>query len=202
MLLMALSPVIGTLVAWGWFGETLSLVQIAAILVAMGGVAWVVSEGDADETSSPAEQRGVAVGVLCGLGGATGQALGLILSKRGMVGAFPSLSATLIRMAVSTVLIWVLALLKGQVGSARGALQDRRAWLYLMGGVVTGPLLGVWLSMVAVQHAQVGVASTLMSLSPIVLLFLSGWVFSEKITWRAVAGTFVALVGASTLLLT
>jgi drug/metabolite transporter (DMT)-like permease len=202
MLLMTLSPVISALLAWGWFGETPLPFQIVAILVTMGGVAWVVSEGDANQTSSATDRRGMVVGALFGVGGAAGQALGLILSKQGMVGAFPSLSATLMRMVASTVAIWLLALIRGQVGTARKSLQDRRAWLHLVGGVVTGPVLGVWLSMVAVQYAHIGIASTLMSLSPIVLLPLSRWVFSEKITSRAIVGTFVALLGASTLLLT
>lgn len=200
MLLMTLVPVVSALLAWAWFGEMLIPLQIVAILVTMGGVAWVVSEGDG-ETPSARDRREVVVGVLFGIGGAAGQAVGLILSKQGMVGAFPSLSATLMRMFASAVVIWLLALVRGQAGAAYKSLQDRQAWLPLMAGIVTGPVLGVWLSMVAVQHAHVGIASTLMSLSPIALLPLSRWVFSEKITSRAVIGTLVALLGTSTLLL-
>ena len=164
MLLMTLTPVISALLAWGWFGEVLRPGEIAAMLVTMAGVAWVVSESRAEQAVETADRRSLALGVLLGLGGATGQALGLILSKQGMAGGYPALPATVIRMIASTVAIWLLALVRGQIGTARQALRDRQAWGYLVGGVVTGPILGVWLSMVAVQRANVGIASTLMSL--------------------------------------
>jgi drug/metabolite transporter (DMT)-like permease len=56
--------------------------------------------------------------------------------------------------------------------------------------------------MVAVQSAQVGIASTLMSLSPIIMIPLDRWVFHSHVSARSVAGTVVALAGASIILLT
>jgi drug/metabolite transporter (DMT)-like permease len=44
MLLMTLVPVISTLVAWGWLGETLHPVEMGAVLLTVSGIAWVVSE--------------------------------------------------------------------------------------------------------------------------------------------------------------
>jgi drug/metabolite transporter (DMT)-like permease len=38
MLMMTLAPVVSTLVAWGWLGETLHPVEIGAILLTVGGV--------------------------------------------------------------------------------------------------------------------------------------------------------------------
>ncbi len=40
-------------------------------------------------------------------------------------------------------------------------------------------------------------ASTLMSLSPIILIPVSHFMYKEKITWRAVVGTLVAIGGAA-----
>jgi drug/metabolite transporter (DMT)-like permease len=58
-----------------------------------------------------------------------------------------------------------------------------------------GPFLGVWLSLIAIQRTEVGVASTLMGLSPIFLLPIGYLVFSERFGWRAVSGTMIAMVG-------
>ena len=200
MLLMTLSPVFSALLAWVCFGETLFWFEIVAVIVTVGGVAWVVSDTPSSQTA-PVDRRQVVLGVLFGLGGAVGQSVGLILSKQGMAGGFAPLSTTLIRLVVAAVAIWLLALLRGQVGGARRALQDRRSWAFLAGGVVTGPVLGVFLSMVAVQRAHVGIAATLMSLSPIMLLLLARWFLAEKVTSRAVSGTIVALAGATALLM-
>jgi len=202
MLLMTLVPVISTLLAWGWLGETLHPVEIGAVLLAVGGIAWVVSEGQ-QAHGAPAESRKrYILGVLLGLGGALGQALALVTAKQGLTGDFPSLSATLIRMLVASGVIWLLPLVRGQVGATWRALGDKETWPSLVGGSLTGPFLGVWLSMVAVQRAQVGIASTLMALSPIILIPLDHWIFRERISLRSVAGTVVALAGATVIFLT
>ena len=202
MLLMTLAPVISTLVAWGWLGETLHPAEIGAVLLAVGGIAWVVSERQQTQGASVESKRQYALGVLLGLGGALGQALGLVTAKQGLAGDFPSLSATLIRMVVATGVIWLLTLARGQVRATWPALGDKKARLFLVGGALTGPFIGVWLSMVAVQHAHVGIASTLMALSPIILIPLGHWIFHEQISRRSVAGTVVALAGATIIFLT
>jgi drug/metabolite transporter (DMT)-like permease len=201
MLMMTLAPVISALVAWGWLGETLSPVEIAAILLTVGGIAWVVSEGNQGQENSVESRKQYGLGVLFGLGGAIGQALGLVLAKQGLVGDFPSLSATLIRMLVATGALWLITLVRGQVTETWQALKDREAVTSVIGGSLTGPFLGVWLSMVAVQRAHVGIASTLMAMSPIMLIPLTHLIFGERISPRSIAGTVVALAGATIIFL-
>ena len=196
MLLMTLTPVIGALLAWVFLNETLSLLEISAIIVTMGSVAWVVSE-QRNSNSVGGNPRNYVVGVLCGIGGASGQALGLILSKRGMVGDFPALSASLMRLTTASVVIWLWALIQGQVRPTIEGLRNKRARWAIVGGTVAGPFIGMTLSLAAVQLAPVGIASTLMSLSPVLLLPLAYWIFKERITQRAIVGTVVAMVGVA-----
>ena len=205
MLLMTLAPVIGTLLAWIFLGETLSLLEISAIIVTMSSVAWVVSEqrnsNSVDGTCPVVQVQGnptdYAIGVLCGIGGASGQALGLILSKRGMVGDFPALSASLMRLSVASTVIWLWALIQGQLRPTVEGLRARRARRAILGGTLVGPFIGMTLSLAAVQLTQVGIASTLMALSPVILLPLAHWSFKERITQRAIVGTVVAMVGVA-----
>jgi drug/metabolite transporter (DMT)-like permease len=204
MSLMTLAPVIGAVLAWVWLGETLHLVETGAVALTIGGVAWVVSERQAAPAQeSPAgDGRQYTLGVLLGVGGATGQALGLVLSKKGLSEDFSSLSATLIRMLVAVVAIWLFALVQRQAGETLGALRDKKALWFTAGGAFTGPFVGVWLSMLAVQHAHVGIASALMASSPIALIPLGYWIFDERISPRSVGGTIVALVGVTIIFLT
>jgi len=76
-------------------------------------------------------------------------------------------------------------------------LRDINATSALFGGAFLGPFIGVWLSLVAVKYAHVGIASTLMALPPVFLIPLSRLIFKEKITLRAVIGTGVALMGVT-----
>ena len=68
-------------------------------------------------------------------------------------------------------------------------------------GALVGPLLGVSASLFAVQHAEIGVASTLMALPPVIVLPISYFVFKEKIGWQAIAGTILAIIGVAILFL-
>jgi drug/metabolite transporter (DMT)-like permease len=202
MLISTLVPVISALVAWGWLGETLNLAEMGAVLLTVGGLAWVVAERQPEQGGSVESKRQYALGVLLGLGFALCQALGLVIAKQGLVGDFPSLSAALIRMVVATGVIWLLTLARGQVGATWPALRHKKARFFIAGGALTGPFVGVWLSMVAVQRAHVGIASTLMALSPIILIPLGHWIFREQISPRSVAGTVVALAGATVIFMT
>ncbi len=206
MVLMTLVPVISTVAAWVLLGETLLPIEMIAILITVGGIAWVVLEREperpAEDGDDKERTRNRVLGVLLGIGGATGQALGLVAAKRGLVGDFPALSATVIRMIVAAAIIWLLTLFRGQVGPTWQALRDKRTRLLLLGGAFIGPFIGVWLSLIAVRTAPVGIASTLMALSPIMLIPFDHWIFDETITTRSIAGTVVALGGAAVIFLT
>jgi drug/metabolite transporter (DMT)-like permease len=95
--------------------------------------------------------------------------------------------------------MWSLALAQKQVGLTGRVLRERRTMFLIAGGALTGPTLGVWLSMVAIQYAPVGIASTLMALPPVILIPLERWLFHERVSPRAVVGTGIALAGAAAL---
>jgi drug/metabolite transporter (DMT)-like permease len=54
---------------------------------------------------------------------------------------------------------------------------------------------------VAVQNAPIGVASALMALPPVLLLPIGYFVFGERFSWQAIAGTLVAVTGVMILFL-
>ncbi len=198
MLMMALAPVLGAVIAWIFLHETLALQEIIGITVTLAGILVVIGERRATEagTAATTDRRRYVIGLLCGFGGALGQAGGMILSKIGLAGDFPALSGTLIRLATAVVVIWVITIVRGQVASTYRTLRERpRAFQLLAGGTVLGPVMGVWLSLVAVQNANIGVASTLSSLTPIFLIPISYFMFKERATKQAVVGTVIAIVG-------
>ncbi len=202
MLLMALSPVMGAALAWLLLGETLSDWEILGMALAIGGVAWVVTDRRNGNSIPDRAPRAYLIGVLFGLGGALGQALGLIFSKEGLHGDFSALSGNVIRLIAATITIWAFTIVGGQASNTLTALRAKPGALRtIMGGAVAGPFLGVWLSLIAVQNAPVGVASTLMSFPPILLIPLGWLIFKERITQRAVAGTVLALAGVAVLFL-
>lgn len=198
-LLLSLAPIFGAIIAWVVFGETLSILQISGILLALGGIAWVVTSHREGADSPKGHLR---QGVIFGILSALGQAVGFVLSKQSMAGGFAPFQANAIRMLAAAVFVWVWALTDGQARTIFESVkaQPRSLWLIALGALI-GPVLGVSSSLLSVQHIKVGVASTLMALPPVIVLPISYFVFKEKIAWQGVAGTFLAIAGVAVLFL-
>jgi drug/metabolite transporter (DMT)-like permease len=198
LLLLSLAPVFGAAIAWIFFGQTLNLLQIVGMVVTLGGISWVVmtrSQGG-NENVRTVTGRGVLFGTLAALG----QATGLVFSQQGMTAGFSPFAGTLIRMLAAVVTLWITAAFQRQAGSTVKAMHLRPAALrWVAFGALFGPVIGVSLSLLAVQHIEIGVASTLMALPPVFMLPISYFVFKERFGWQAVVGTFIAMAGVALL---
>ena len=197
LLVTMLAPVFGALLAWQFLGEVLRPLEVAAIALTLAGVAWVVAErteGQSRLASVPAYRRAV----LLALGSAVAQSLHLVLVKEGLSDGFPAISAALIRMTVATIVLWSAAFVSRKALPTLHYLRadPRAAWIIAVGTLI-GPFMGIWLSLIAVQAERVGVAATLMSLTPVLSLPVMRLVFRERISRQAVLGTFVALAGVA-----
>lgn len=209
MLVMALAPVFATILAWLFLDETLTTQQLIGIVIAVAGIAWVVSErtvyrkkkNDTDaDNPTPPDTRTYLLGLLFALGGSLGQAGGLVMSKQGLTNDFLPLSGNLIRLIAAAATIWLFTLFRGDAIAGFRRLRDNpRAFRQMLGGTIMGPVIGVWLSLVAVQRAPVGIASTLIGLTPIFLLPVSYVIFRERISLRAIVGTVMAMAGTALL---
>ena len=200
MLMMSLAPLMSAGLAWVFFGETLTGTQMLGVLVTLGGIAWVILRRRSSENTqvcSPVQ------GVLFGLGAATGQAVGYVLSKQGLTDGFSPIAGNSIRMLAAVIMLWGLASIQGKTKETINSVREKPKVLgWLAMASFTGPVLGATLSLFALQHTQVGIASTLIALPPVFLLPISWIVFKEKFDWGAVLGTLVAIGGVALLFLT
>ena len=202
VLLLSMAPIFGATLAWIFLGERLTAAEIGAMILALGGVTWVVLERSRGTGAQEIQSRNYVLGILFGLGAALCQAANLVIAKPGLAGGFSALSGTMIRMSVAAVVIWVWSAVIGEAGrTIRKVCADGLAARALLGGAIAGPFLGVWLSMIAIQSSRVGIASTLMAMTPVLSLPLVRIVFHERVTPRAVVGTLVAMGGVAAMLL-
>ncbi len=199
-LMMAVVPVISALMAWVFLNEFLTWIEILGIALTVSGIIWVVLERK-NNGEAPLDKRKYLFGLLFAFGGALGQATGLVLAKKGLEGNFSSLSAVLLRMLIAMSTLWVLTILSGQARPTLRALTNPRLVRIIAIGTLIGPVIGVWLSLVAIQDAYVGIASTLMALTPIAVLPFVHLVFKEEVSKRAILGTLVAMAGVAVLFL-
>jgi drug/metabolite transporter (DMT)-like permease len=206
VLLMAMAPIFSVIAGYLILGEVLGPWNLLGIIVTLSGVTWVILEKEIHTNESPLPARQKAYGILCGLGGAVGQGLGLVISKYGMLvaggrgtGPLNTLSATLIRMTVAAAFVWIMVFVSGRLPRVLRATRETRAIGQTLAGAVTGPFIGVWLSMVAVTYAMAGVAATLMSLMPVLVIPILWLLYRQKTSLRGIAGAVVAVVGVAIL---
>ena len=208
-LLLSLSTVFSVLEAWLIFGETLRLAQIIGIALTLSGIFWVILERGlqsptADRRSDEASRSTPSLsGIFFGVMGALGQATGLVFSRQGMLGDFSPISGNVIRMFAAVIALWLVAALQKQAGGTLQALRAHPSAIKLLAlAALLGPVIGVSLSLLAVQNTAVGVASVLTSLAPIFMLPLGHFFFKERLGWQPIVGTFIAMAGVVLLFVT
>ena len=201
MLIFALNPILATVLAWVFMGESLSSVQLLGMLTTLVGVSWVLFERN-NPTQQSLSSKEYAIGILLGVVAAAGQAGGSVTAKLGLYGDFPALSGQVMRVGSAAVTMWILAAVSRKVKDNFAILkQELMAVKHLLLASFLGPVMGVFFSLVALQNSEVGVASTLMSLQPIFLIPIGFFFFKEKISWRAAVGTVITIIGVAIIFL-
>ena len=194
MLLMSLVPMFTAIFGFIIMGERLSISDVAGMSLTMSGVMLVVSQRQSRGNEKP--QRLPVKGILLGLCGALGQAGGLVLSKYGM-GAYNAFAATQIRVIAGASAFIIIFSAIGWWPKVMAAFKDRGGIARMSLGTFFGPFLGVSFSLLAVQNTQAGVAATIMSITPILMIAPAAMIFKERITLRAVIGAVVAVAGVA-----
>lgn len=200
MLLMALAPPMTALIGWMVLGETLSSKSWIGMILTISGIALVVLKRHTAEESNGGFRKVKFTyplwGILLGLGGAAGQAIGLVLSKVGMQG-YDSFASTQIRVIAGIAGFAFLFTVMGFWKHAFLALSKRKPMLQLSLGAVFGPFLGVSFSLIAIKYADTGIAATIMALVPVLIIPPSVILYKEKVTFKEVGGAILAVAGVA-----
>ncbi|MEZ4388253.1 MAG: DMT family transporter [Candidatus Krumholzibacteriia bacterium] len=205
MLAMASAPVFTVLVAWVLLGEALDLLAIVGILVVMGGVMLAVLGKDPGGGRFANPDRALLRrGYLLALVAAAGQGLGSAFVKLGMAGgAVPvdPLSATFVRMAFAWAAYWICVVPRHDLRALLRPLRDRRGAAALAVATFFGPYVSVYISILAIRHAEAGVAQVLLGTVPIFVLLPAWLVYRDRPTVLALVGVVVAVAGGAILFL-
>ena len=201
-LFMTLAPLAAALMAWATLGQEMQPISILAMLVTLAGIAIsVLGRGEHHKVSLKLPTGGV----LYAIGAAVCQGIGLVLSKIGMDhyqrDCMPDwmipFSANFFRCLAGIIGFTLLLYFREGLHPLREALHDKKGMGVATATTVFGPFIGVGFSLMAVQYTEAGIASTLMALTPVIIILPSYWLFHQPISWKAVAGAVVSVVGVS-----
>lgn len=208
-LFMTLAPPSAALAGMFVLGERMSFYAIIGMFVTMFGIGLSIvgRGGSADgklHLSLPLK------GVLFGIGAGVGQGVGLVFSKLGMDYYMQQIdpddsmavlmvpfASTQIRAIVGVFGFLVILLYTRQGRSLIRSVKDGKAMWLATGGTIFGPFLGVSFSLMAVQYTEAGIASTLMALTPIIILAPAYFIFKQKVTLKEAIGAMISVVGVA-----
>ena len=207
-LFMTLAPIAAAFSGWAILGEKMSLQAVAGMLVTVSGIGLsVLNKGGGKHRLS---LKLPLKGVLFGIGAGVGQGVGLVLSKVGMnyyeqsipmggdvsAGLMP-FASTMIRAITGFVGFFVILLFQKKLSSLLAAAHNRKGMNAALWATFAGPFIGVSLSLMAVQYTEAGIASTLMALTPIFILWPSSFLFGQRVTVKEIIGAVISVVGVS-----
>lgn len=200
IIMMALVPVLSSVLAFFFLNEVISYLGMFGMLLTIVGILIVVLEKNQNAKNNISINK---LGIFYGFLGALGQASGLIFAKFAFQGGdLNGFSASFIRLfSASLIILPLAATFRRYKNPVRIYSKDSYSRKVILIGTIFGPVLGITLSLVAIEYTKVGIASTLMATMPIIMLPISRFYFKEKLEWKAIIGAFVAVVGAAIIFL-
>jgi drug/metabolite transporter (DMT)-like permease len=194
MLIMTLVPPMTAFFGWLIMGEKLSPLNFVGMTITFTGIAMAIfSRPNRNERFT---MKLAPAGVLYALGGALGQALGLVLSKFGMKDYDP-FSATQIRIIAGIFGFGLLVSVLRRWKSVAAATRDSKGMKALSIGAFFGPFLGVSFSLLSIKYAKAGIAATIMALTPVFILLPAVILKKEKVTVQEVIGAILSVCGVA-----
>ncbi len=196
IIIMALVPALSTVLAYFFLDEVIANIGLLGMILTIAGILTVVLEKNNTKKNYPAFNK---LGIFYGFLGALGQASGLIFAKFAFEGGeLNGFSASFIRLfSASLIILPLAATFRRYKNPFRIYPQNYSVTKSIFIGTVFGPVLGITLSLIAIEHAKVGIASTLMATMPVIMLPISGFYFKEKFGWKAIVGAMVAVIGTA-----
>jgi len=199
MLLMSLTPAMSAILAYYFLGERIVMLGIIGMIIALFGIVLVVF--DRKEKDASHSKRGL--GIVYGILGAFGQAVGMIFAKLAFEESnINGFLATFVRLFAAAILILPVSILlrryKNPITLYRS---DTKGLALTFGGTFFGPFLGITLSLISIASTSVGIASTLMATVPVIMLPIGKFVFKDQINLKAIIGAVIAVAGVAILFL-
>lgn len=208
-LFMTLAPPMAGIAGWMMLGESMSWHSWLAMAVTLTGIAIsILARGGENHKLT---LKLPLKGVLFGIGAGVGQGVGLVLSKIGLehyAEAIPAeapssittmmpFAGTYIRAVAGFAGFFLILALMKQLPQVGKAIHDKKGMLFAGLTTFFGPFLGVSLSLMAVQYAKAGIASTLMALTPVLIILPYALIHKQKISIKEIIGTLITMIGVA-----
>ena len=201
LIVQCVSAVVAAGVEWAWLGTRLTPIQMGCAAITLAGVAIGLLPRSLPRVS-PAE---CGVGLAWALVSAVGQGVGAVISRKAFAVAVaasekidPGSAAyqrALGGLAVAVVVLAVAARWRPERPRERG-----RAWPWVLGNALTGPVLGVTCFQWALRTVPAGIVQPIVAAAPLLTIPFAAWLEGGRPRATYYVGAVLAVAGVSGLL--
>jgi len=209
-LFMTLAPPTAAISSWMMLGEQMSLKAWIGMIITILGIGLSIMGKGSKESHHKVALKLPIKGVILGIGAGVGQGLGLVLSKVGMgyyeldipaeatiMTTMMPFASTFIRAVAGSIGFLLVMGWTKQYHTLPMVLKDVKGMKAAIGATFTGPFIGVSLSLMAVLYTEAGIASTLMALVPVLIIWPAHVLFKQEVHTSEVVGAIISVFGAS-----
>ena len=189
-------PIVSALGAWIFLHEILSPFAVAGITLTVGAIL-AVNWFDKKEALTAEPGRFSYKGIGLAIMGTICQGAAAVLMRQAYMSAsgLNVIVATAIRISSAGAAIVLLALVSGKILGAIKAIPSRHALGRLIAGTALGPVLGMLFYVASLKFALAGIASTMSSLSPVLIIPITAWRYKMRLNWTAMIAMAAAIAG-------
>jgi len=195
MLIMALSPPVTAGIAFLFLDERLGSMGALGMSLVIIGICMTVF-GKQNSVSISKIDKVDMRGYIFALIASIGQSIGMVLTKAGL-GDYDPVSGTQIREIAAIIGFALVALVYDRGKGLIKAAKSFDGLKFTAGGAIFGPFIGVALSLFAIQRISAGIVSTLIGLTPVVIILPEMLLFKKKIKFLEIVGAVVAVIGTA-----
>jgi drug/metabolite transporter (DMT)-like permease len=195
--IQCLAPPLAALLAWAFFGETLSLWEWLGLAITAIALALVMG----DHARGPMlTSEGAWKGLAAAMGAAVCQAL-TVLILRFSLQETDVFTGTMLRIVPAIGGLTLLSLAQGHVQDLKNIYKTPRHGLILTGAAFMGTFIGLLLLSTGAKYAKAGVTTAISSTYPIWIIPITCFVLKEKVAMRQIVLTVLAVVGVAVMMI-
>lgn len=202
-LVQSLSACTTALLGYLVLGESIGAVGAVGIGIAIFGVFFVLADGgNLTVTHQGAlDRRSLLQGAALAFFSAIMLSLSMIFLKQALLLGVSPLMAGIVRLSIGGLILAAFYGSRGWLKNIWSTFTGTPAsWKFMLIGGFFGTM-GVWMSGVAMNFTEAGVAATIIALEPVMIIPVSA-VYERKIpSLRAVFGTLIAFAGVAVLIM-
>ncbi|SIO14237.1 DMT family transporter [Halodesulfovibrio marinisediminis] len=198
-ILWQMTPCVTAVIAFFTLGESLTLLNIAGMLIIIFSVISITTKND-EQTDSPVDPKEWHYGFKLVLLSVLALGLSHVCIRKGLSYGLDPLMGSILRIAAAASCAWIAAAVMGyhhKITERKDNMAKAMKIIFVASFV--GTTLGNWVALFSMKYAKAGIAASLISLTPLAIIMITAVHEKKTPSSRVVLGILTACGGSALL---